>query len=105
MKKLYGDKLTLLLIDTDSFLFHVECETIFDDMEAHLDLYDTSDFPRDHPLHSDANKKVLGKMKSETNEKCISEFVRLGRKCMPFHVMVKKRNERRGYLRLQSART
>ena len=27
--------------------------------------FDTSDFPKDHPLHSTVNKKVLGKFKDE----------------------------------------
>ena len=34
-------------------------------MEAKKDLYDTSDYPKEHPLHSNTNKKVLGKMKDE----------------------------------------
>lgn len=28
-------------------------------------LYDASDYPKDHPLYSAANKKVLGKMNDE----------------------------------------
>jgi ubiquitin len=77
LKSMYGEKLQLQMTDTDSFLFYCETENIFDDMKAHSHLYDTSDFPKNHPLQSDINKKVLGKMKSETNEKCISEFVGL----------------------------
>ena len=34
-------------------------------MKSNKNLYDTSDFPKEHPLYSDANKKVLGKMKDE----------------------------------------
>ena len=34
-------------------------------MAPHAELYDTSDYPPEHPLHSIANKKVLGKMKDE----------------------------------------
>ena len=34
-------------------------------METDLDYYEMSDFPKDHPLHSQKNKKVLGKMKDE----------------------------------------
>lgn len=47
-------------------------------------LFDTSDFPKDHFLHSDINKKVIGKMKSETNEKCISEYCGLRSKMYAF---------------------
>ena len=38
-------------------------------------LYDTSDYPKEHPLYSDANKKVLGKMKDECAGTPIAECV------------------------------
>ena len=44
-------------------------------MGENLDLYDTSDFPKDHPLHSQKNRKVLGKMKDECAGVPISEAV------------------------------
>ena len=34
-------------------------------MERRKHLYDTNDYPKEHPLHSNTNKKVLGKMKDE----------------------------------------
>ena len=34
-------------------------------MGENLDYYDTSDFKNGHPLHSQMNKKVLGKMKDK----------------------------------------
>ena len=37
--------------------------------------YDTSVFPKDHPLHSQKNKKVIGKMKDECAVAPISEVV------------------------------
>ena len=42
-----------------------------------MDYFDTSDYPIDHPLHSTVNKKVIGKMKDETNGVPIEEFVGL----------------------------
>ena len=41
------------------------------------DLYDFSDYPKDHPLHSEVKNKVLGKMKNETAGVPIQEFVGL----------------------------
>ena len=38
-------------------------------------LYDTSNYPKDHPLFDDRNKKVLGKMKDECLEDVIGEVV------------------------------
>ena len=46
-------------------------------MAANMDLYDTSDYPKDHSLHSDENKKVLGKMKDECAGLPIAEYVGL----------------------------
>lgn len=69
LKKQYGDKCELLYTDTDSFLLEIETEDIYKDMAAERDLYDTSDYPKDNPLYSTANKKVLGKMKDECGER------------------------------------
>jgi len=44
-------------------------------MERRKHLYDTSDYPKEHPLHSDTNKKVLGKMKDECAGTPIAECV------------------------------
>ena len=44
-------------------------------MAEDIDLYDTSDYPKDRPLYSDKNKKVLGKMKDECAGKPIAEYV------------------------------
>ena len=59
----YGDRYQLLYTDTDSLLLEVQTEDVLRDMASHAELYDTSDYPPEHPLHSIANKKLLGKMK------------------------------------------
>ena len=38
-------------------------------------MYDTSNYPQDHPLYSGTNKKVLGKMKDECGGDVIEEVV------------------------------
>ena len=38
-------------------------------------LYDTSNYPKDHPLFEKRKKKVLGKMKDECLEDVIGEVV------------------------------
>jgi hypothetical protein len=77
MKAQYGDRCELLYTDTDSLLLYIETEDIYKDMAQHADLYDTSDYPKDHYLHSMTNKKVLGKMKDECAGKPIAEYVGL----------------------------
>ena len=43
----------------------------------HAELYDTSDYPPEHPLHRIANKKALGKMKDECTGRPIAKYVSL----------------------------
>lgn len=77
MKPKYGDRAQLLMTDTDSLMYEVYTDNIYDDMFNDLDLFDTSDYPKDHKLYSEKNKKVLGKMKDELAGKPIEEFVGL----------------------------
>lgn len=84
LKKHYSDKVQLQMTDTDSFLIICITNDLFLDISKQLHLFDTSDFPKDHALYSDVYKKVMGKMKIETNEKCISEYCGLRSKMYAF---------------------
>ena len=75
IKENYGPRCELLYTDTDSLLLDLKTADVYRDMEKHLDLYDTSDYPKDHFLHSQKNKKVIGKMKDECAGKVIKESV------------------------------
>ena len=77
LQRQYGERCQLLYTDTDSLLLEIETEDVYEDMAKHQDLYDTSDFPKGHPLHSTENKKVLGKMKDECAGRSIAEYVGL----------------------------
>ena len=77
MKTPYGERCQVLYTDTYSLLLEIESEDIYGDMAMRAELYDTSDYPREHPLHSTANKKVLGKMKDECAGRPIDEYVGL----------------------------
>jgi hypothetical protein len=72
LKRQYGDNITLLYTDTDSFIF----EVFTDDFDRDIDpnLWDNCDYPPDHPLFSTKNKKIEGKIKDETHGVPISEF-------------------------------
>lgn len=86
MKPKYGSKLNLLYMDTDSFFYEIETEDIYLDMlgDDLSDYFDTSDFPKNHPCYSVKNKKVLGKMKDETNGVPLAEYVGLRAKLYSF---------------------
>ena len=76
IKQKYPDA-KLLFTDTDSLCYHIHTEDIYKDMHQDAAYFDTSDYPTSHFLHSNTNKKVLGKMKDETAGIPIEEFVGL----------------------------
>ena len=45
----YGSKAKLAYTDTESFVYLIETKNIYDDMAAHIDAFDTSDYPNTHP--------------------------------------------------------
>ena len=77
LKGQYGERCELLYTDTDSLLILIKTEDVYTDMATRPDLYDTSGYPKAHPLYSTANKKVVGKMKDECSGRPIAEYVGL----------------------------
>jgi len=73
MKARYGQKCDLIYTDTDSLLMEIETDDVYRDMAEGLDSYDTSNYPKEHPLHSSKNKKVLGKIEDECAGRVIDE--------------------------------
>jgi len=73
----YGLNCRLLFTDTDSFCYSIQTDDLYDDMAAFLDHLDTSSYPKDHPLYTSLNAKVLGKFKDECNNMAPLEFVGL----------------------------
>ena len=65
LKARYGQKCELIYTDTDSLILDIQTEDVYKDMQEHSWPNDTSNYPKDHPLYSDKNKKALGKMKDE----------------------------------------
>ena len=79
LKKQYGERCQLLYTDTDSLLLEIQTENVYEDMggSASAHLYDTSNYPKDHPQYSVVNEKVVGKMKDECAGRLIAEYVGL----------------------------
>ncbi len=77
IKSKYGSQAQLLFTDTDSLCYSIQTKDVYLDMLEDQHLFDTSDYPKTHPLYSLANRKVLGKMKDETKGNPIREFVGL----------------------------
>ena len=68
LKARYGHKCELVYTDTDSLILDIQTEDVYEDMKEHLWMYDTSNYPKDHPLYDGKNKKVLGKIKMNVGE-------------------------------------
>jgi DNA polymerase type B, organellar and viral len=63
--------------DTDSFMYLLPNLSVHELIQMNPDLYDTSSYPEAHPLYSEKNKAVLGKMKDEVKGKRITHFIGL----------------------------
>ena len=63
----YGEKAKLGYTDTDSFIYEIETEDVYEDIRKDVPtMFDTSAFPEDHPAGLPrVNKKVPGLMKDE----------------------------------------
>ena len=90
MLPLFRDKCKIMYTDTDSLIYRVECEDVYETMKRDIARFDTSDYPTDNvngmPL---ANKKV-GLMKDENNGTIMTEFVDLRAKMYAVRVNGKK---------------
>jgi hypothetical protein len=84
IKKKYGDHAALCFTDTDSLCYDISTEDVYDDMQKDQQYFDFSDYPNTHFLHSNVNKKVLGKMKDECQGHVMREFVGLKPKMYSF---------------------
>ena len=73
----YGRNAKLLFTDTDSLCYEITTEDVYRDMMVDAHLFDTSDYPKDSPLYSSENAKVIGKFKDECNGKPPLEFIGL----------------------------
>ena len=67
------DKINIILSDTDSFIFEIKCRNFFKRYKT-LQMMDFSNFPKNHYLYSNKNKKALFHCKDENPFDYISQF-------------------------------
>ena len=85
LKNKYNDNIELIYTDTDSFIIQVETDDIYKDMWEDKNLYDFSEYPKDHLYYNITNKRVLGKFKDEMKSLVITEFIGLKPKMYSFN--------------------
>ena len=85
LKNKYNNKDELVYTDTDSFIIQVETDDIYKDMFKDKNLYDFSEYPKNHNNYDITNKKVLGKFKDEMKSLIITEFIGLKPKMYSFN--------------------
>ena len=67
----------LLFTGTDSLTYEIKSEDVYEEFFKNKHLFDFSKHPKDSKYFDHVNKKVLGKMKDESDGKIIGEFVGL----------------------------
>ena len=70
----------LLFTDTDSLVYEIETNYLYEDFYEDKNLFDFSCYPQDSKFFSSGNNKVIGTMKDELKGKIINEFVGLNSK-------------------------
>ena len=66
-----------MFTDTDSLTYEIKLEDVYEEFFKHKHLFNFSNYRKDSKFFYQANEKVIGKMKSKTEEKIIDEFVEL----------------------------
>ena len=67
----------LLFTDTDSLVYEIETNDVYEDFYENKNWFDLSDYPQDSKFFDRASKKVISKMKDEFQGKIISKLVEL----------------------------
>jgi len=91
LQRIFKD-IKLLYTDTDSFVLHIKDSNIYKTMQKNEDLFDFSDYPKDHVLYNDKNEKVVSKFKDELHGNIMTKRISLRSK-MYCHKVYNSENE------------
>ena len=65
----------LLFTDTDSLIYEIKSEDVYEEFFKCKHLFDFSNYPKNSKFFNATNKKVIGKMKDVSEGKMIDEFL------------------------------
>jgi hypothetical protein len=74
IKEKYGNKARLLFTDTDSLTYHIETDDLYNDFQQNKELFDLSNYSKNHFCYDESNKAIIGKFKDETDGIPIIDF-------------------------------
>ena len=77
VKNKYGNNSRLSFTDTDSLMYEIKTEDVYEDFSKNKELFDFSDYSSESKYYNDSNKFAFHKMKDETGPAAIKGFLRL----------------------------
>ena len=66
IKNKYAINSRLLFSETDSLMYEIKTEDVYQDFSKHKEIFDFSNYSAESKCHNNSNKLVAGKMKDET---------------------------------------
>ena len=94
IKNEYGNNSRLLFIDTDSLIYEIKTEVVYEDFSNVKEMFDSGNYLTKSKCYDDSNKLVIGKMKGEIGVVAIEEFVGLNPKMYSFLVDDNSKNKK-----------
>ena len=66
IKNKYDNKSKLFFTDTDSLMYEIKSEDVYEDFSSNKEMFDFSNYSTKSKYYDDSNNLVIGKMKDET---------------------------------------
>ena len=83
LKNKFGNKSRLLFTDTNSLIYEIETEDVYEDFSTDKEMFDVSIYSAKSKYYDDSNKLVV-KMKYEIGAVAIEDFIELKKKMYSF---------------------
>ena len=80
----------LLFTDIDSLTYEIKSKDVYEEFFKHKQLFDFSNYPKDLKFLIRLIKKIIGKMKYQSEGKIIGEFVGLKSKTHSIKILMVK---------------